>query len=204
MILPLRSASLSLGPVVMQELPFSPSIFHLWHHLDNIPLPENLFPCAPPPVPQPNPHKAPVKHHTKINQSLNSAHTVSGSSSHSHSMEGDRLFLKIDFERFSLIVRSVGQEIVQICEYYFHPEFRTQHILLNNSLQAPISGADYAPEHLIKPLTLWYPSNPDTCEPLSRLSTMTRLARLEKGQILGLQASNTAKNGKNAAWRRNV
>lgn len=119
-------------------------------------------------------------------------------------MERHRLLFKVDFERFSLIARSVGQEIVQLCEYYFQPECRTQNTLLNKSLQVPISDGDYAPEHLIKPLTLWYPSDQDNCEPLSCLSTMTELATLEKGHILRLQASNTVKNGKNAAWRGNV
>lgn len=129
---------------------------------------------------------------------------MSGSSSHWHCMERHRLLFKVDFERFSLIARSVGQEIVQLCWYYFQPECRTQHILLNNSLQMPISDGDYAPEPLINPLTLWYPSNQDNCEPLSCLSTMTRLSMLEKGQVLRLQASNTVKNGKNTAWMGNV
>lgn len=132
----------------------------------------------------------------KINQSPHSAHAVSGSSSHWHCVERPRLLFKVDFERFSLIACSVGQETVQLCEYYFQPQCRTQHILLNNSLQVPISDGDYAPEHLIKPLTLWYPSDQDNCEPLSCLSTMTQLAMLEKGHILRLQASNTVKNGK--------
>lgn len=56
-----------------------------------------------------------------------------------------------------------------------------------HSKQVPISDDDYAPEHLIKPLTLWYPSNQDNCAPLSCFSTMTRPAMLEKGQLLKLQ-----------------
>lgn len=68
-----------------------------------------------------------------------------------------------------------------------------------HSKQVPISDDDYAPEHLIKPLTLWYPSNQDNCAPLSCFSTMTRPAMLEKGQLLKLQRhrhQQWVKNGK--------
>ena len=57
-----------------------------------------------------------------------------------------------------------------------------------HSKQVPISDDDYAPEHLIKPLTPWYPSNQDNCAPLSCFSTMTRPAMLEKGQLWKLQS----------------
>lgn len=53
-----------------------------------------------------------------------------------------------------------------------------------HSKRAPISGDDYAPEHLIKPLTLWYPSHQDNCAPLSCSAAMTQPATLGKGQLL--------------------
>ena len=53
-----------------------------------------------------------------------------------------------------------------------------------HSKQVPIRDDDYTPEHLIKPLTLWYPSNQDKCSPLSCFSTMTQPVMPEKGQLL--------------------
>ena len=56
-----------------------------------------------------------------------------------------------------------------------------------HSEQVPISDDDYAPEHLIKPLTLWYPSNQDNRAPSSCFSTLTQPATLEKGQLRKLR-----------------
>lgn len=53
-----------------------------------------------------------------------------------------------------------------------------------HSKQAPISGDDYAPEHLIKPLTLWYPSHQDNCTPSSCSAATPQPATLGKGQLL--------------------
>lgn len=67
-----------------------------------------------------------------------------------------------------------------------------------HSKQAPISGDDYAPEHLIKPLTLWYPSHQDNCAPSSSCSAATpQPATLGKGQLLKTAKSLLPTAGRN-------
>lgn len=168
----------------------------------NILIPEKVFSHLPPPVPWPQvwaySRLMQAQLSTtwsfcfgKINQFPHSAHRVSESGSYWYCMERHRLLLKIKmiFKHFHWKLIQLVNKLCNVASIIYSQ--RVQDAIypswIMHSKQVPISDDDYAPEHLIKPLTLWYPSNQDNCTPLSCFSTMTRPAMLEEGQLLKLQ-----------------